>query len=735
MAASVTVRSRGGRLAGPLAGIALAGACVACLSGSAYAAPDGRAYELVSPADKGNGGVVWGHRSSADGDALALLLNSAPSANGNSWGLSPYVARRTGQGWAGRSAAPPVVVEHRGIGGLRGNALDWSDDLSRVLLYTNDRFDPADGEPIEEGTAEGGFDVYRYDIGSGAVDWLSRPLPAFAANVRPGHVSTYVGRSADESTYVFRSRELTDDQLPGDNNVLHAWRDGALQPVSIIGGVVVSAELATGVSLPLQVPPGRNQSISADGSRIIFQALGIGLQMRENGAVTIPVSASQRSGSEGESNFSTRLLGSSEDLGTVWFWSEGQLTDDAAASGGVYRWDRDGEQLSFIAPLAVDTVSSTEYAVATDDASRIYFTSMSAPDGSMAPQRNLYLLENDEVRLVASPGNGDPTFMGVAPGLRLSRDGRYAVFTSGLNLTDGDLGGFGGVYLYDAESGALRCASCRGDGEPSTANAVLRSEDQAYTALASSAVNEPRTVTWDGRVVFQTSESLSPTDVNDRADVYMYDPATGRQTLISPGIGELSFVVDNSEDGSTVFFLTANSLVARDTDGYPDIYAARVGGGFPADAVAPEACRGDDCQGNPTPQPNAPLPPSTLLDGPAQEDDPLPPAQRPQTLRLTRPGRAAVRALARSGSTTVAIRVTRSGAVSLVARARIGRRSRVVANARRGANPGTVRVPLRLNRMARRQLASGRALRLTVTVRQGSLSRRFTLRVPAGRGR
>ena len=53
--------------------------------------------------------------------------------------------------------------------------------------------------------------------------------------------------------------------------------------------------------------------------------------------------------------------------------------------------------------------------------------------------------------------------------------------------------------------------------------------------------------------------------------------------------------------GSDVFFLTNAKLASQDTDGAPDIYDARIDGGFPLAPLEPVSCGGDPCRAAPAP--------------------------------------------------------------------------------------------------------------------------------------
>jgi hypothetical protein len=85
--------------------------------------------------------------------------------------------------------------------------------------------------------------------------------------------------------------------------------------------------------------------------------------------------------------------------------------------------------------------------------------------------------------------------------------------------------------------------------------------------------------------------------------------------LISSGVAkEESVFLDASETGDDVFFLTSAQLAAADSDGVPDVYDARVDGGFPV-PQPPPACEGDACQ-SPVAAPNDPTPGSLTYQGP-----------------------------------------------------------------------------------------------------------------------
>ncbi len=200
---------------------------------------------------------------------------------------------------------------------------------------------------------------------------------------------------------------------------------------------------------------------------------------------------------------------------------------------------------------------------------------------------------------------------------RVSPDGSWLAFMSDRSLTGYDnhdaLSGRPDeeVYLYDAASGRLICASCNPDGarplgvEYGTLDYGLAGGDRVWSPeqwLAANipgwtpyrngkALHQSRYLSNSGRLFFNSSDALVPQDTNGNEDVYEYEPpevgscnaglttysaaAEGCIGLISSGaaFGESAFL-DASESGEDVFFLTGANLVAEDLDGALDVYDA-----------------------------------------------------------------------------------------------------------------------------------------------------------------
>jgi hypothetical protein len=179
-------------------------------------------------------------------------------------------------------------------------------------------------------------------------------------------------------------------------------------------------------------------------------------------------------------------------------------------------------------------------------------------------------------------------------------DGRYLVFTTASQLLETDTDTARDVYRYDVEARQLSRVSTNIFG-------VAGNSDAFPAATAAANVNNPTTtISDDGqKIVFTTTEALSPADGNAETDAYLWTPS--RVSLISTGAvgGGSSLAVINGS-GQDIFFNTSGALTPADGDDLGDVYDARVGGGF-SFALKP-VCSGEKCQ--PDPIPPSPNPPS-----------------------------------------------------------------------------------------------------------------------------
>ncbi len=212
------------------------------------------------------------------------------------------------------------------------------------------------------------------------------------------------------------------------------------------------------------------------------------------------------------------------------------------------------------------------------------------------------------------------------------------------------------VYVYDAPTGKLVCASCDPSGaRPAGASEFGgREEDrEAKNEEELAPFYVPHNLSEDGeRLFFQSPEALVPYDSNARLDVYEWarpasssEAARGESSCtssspdfhagaegcllpVSDVAGDYeSHFMDASANGNDVFITTADQLVPSDTDTRVDVYDARVGGGFPVAAAPPTCDNGDSCKPPVSPQPAViGAPASATFSGPG---NPAPPVTSP----------------------------------------------------------------------------------------------------------
>ena len=144
------------------------------------------------------------------------------------------------------------------------------------------------------------------------------------------------------------------------------------------------------------------------------------------------------------------------------------------------------------------------------------------------------------------------------------------------------------VYLYDAETGRLACASCN----PSGARPTGSSEVPGHEFQRRGFEPTSRVLFDTGRLFFDSADALVPQDTNGNTDVYEYEPAGCRRLhadehhvqhdhrrlcradLLRCRLRPESEFLDASATGADAFFTTRERLVPQDVDGLLDIYDA-----------------------------------------------------------------------------------------------------------------------------------------------------------------
>jgi hypothetical protein len=588
-------------------------------AGGPLALLDGRGWEMVSPVEK-NGGEVQGFggagnvlQAAANGEAAGFGSSSsfADEARGAP-GVSQYLSRRGGGGWATQNITVPQLSAAYGEGPGANPYRLFAPDLSVALLSIGQRCRGVAGEctvanpPLAGSGAPVGYRNYYLRQGGGYQALLSAAnsnLPPAAENFE----LNFVGASADLSHVVLSTcaaLTLEAAEVPSGEGCeeaeanLYEWSEGTLRLLNLLPG---EGQGTPGTALA--APSG---AISTDGRRVYFTRLEDGaLYLREGGPTKLlPETAG------GGASFQTATAD-----GSLAFFTKGShlfrydaasgASTDLTPGGGVEGMlgaSSDGSYLYYLTAAGLFVRHGATV------------TEIAASEGTPAAEAGSY-----------------PPATGTA---RLSADGSRLAFLSEARLTGYDnVGQASGepvseVFLYDATGGAygtLVCASCnRTLGRPlgpSTLPGALAGGEGADAVPA----YKPRALSADGsRLFFDSGDALVLQDTSNRPDVYEWEAdgaggcqrAGGCLNLISSGRSPsadargASFA-DASVNGDDVFFLTDSSLVPADP-GSIDLYDARVGGGFPIPPT-PIPCEGDACQ--PLPSPPEDPTPGTLVPG------------------------------------------------------------------------------------------------------------------------
>ncbi|MGH2878645.1 MAG: hypothetical protein ACRDK4_03430 [Solirubrobacteraceae bacterium] len=636
--------------------------------------PDGRSYELVTPAQKGSAVDMFAERGNQSAKGLFEYENQdavRPSDSGgrilletmSAFGPFPasshgaYLFERTGDGWGYTALASPSL----GVQDVSGALYDK--ELSRFAFgdllgdATAARFvalaGPAGGpySVLNEGKTSD-----RGTVGAGLEEALPR-----AASADLGTVVIEGEATAQSAVQPMCPGAQTQDLK---SKVLCEWSGGQMQLVNVNNQGGLLSRCGAVLGLDSHQPGGSHNAVSANGERVFFTAPDPyvrynayeaaatrgcwdkvanantpQLYMRVGGR-TVEISAPEAGVSEGGKTPVAQpagYLGASEDGSKVFFKTSSELTkdDEGIHSEQLYEYDTETGALtrisagesgrSAVAVLAAPAISG--------DGATVYFVA----DGSLtadAPalgehQADLYRYDTNSAKttfvatiypesdLTAS----NPFTWFDQPGPQPQGDwyttpgGRYLLFASTAEIggvsTVGDCSAPAGegsagnrrdgthcsvLYRYDAAGNTTICVSCVTPGLPKSSNALF---GRSAGPLSGSA--EPvRAMSDDGSYVFfDTAEALVPQDANGTLDVYEWHE--GKLALVSSGSDlEPSFFLGMSANASNVFIGTHAKLLAQDTDRSGDVYDAHICSESepcpkpPAGETA--QCEGDACQ-------------------------------------------------------------------------------------------------------------------------------------------
>jgi hypothetical protein len=619
--------------------------------------PDSRAYELVTPPDT-NGLIpnmaAFGRNAfsnfgttfaSPDGGSLIFGTEggSIPALGGGGY-HDTYEAVRGKDGWQSRfvgidgtQAAAPAPggisadhdfafwrVNEQGAGSMAlGNYLRLPDgsfqpiglgslgeDITAVggvitLGATHVIFETNHGQGAQtiqlEPNAPPTGTTAVYDRSPGGKTHVVSLLPATepgGETPAAGLDSFYQGASADGSVIAFKT--LPSPGIPESESPLYARVDNA-ETLAVASGKTLFG------------------GISGNGERIVYLRPNATEPQRPNpifpaaqnfpqGEVFVYDTAAKTTTAIGSGDEAV-LVNVSPDGSHIYFDSPEQLDGGQGTLGAenLYVWDLATESVRFVATLTQRDVFGTP-----------------TPGVLSQMTDGLGLWIND----VAAPFK-QPTIGPGADPSRSSADGSILIFESRAALTDYDNGGHAQIYRYDADAPPTEqfsCVSCNPTGVAAHSDAMLQSLPPLLLVSLPpvNSLAEIANLTPDGnRAFFQSADQLAVGDVDGKVDVYEWqaegiggcERSGGCIHLISGGrSANDDYLYAVNQNGSDVFFLSGDRLVAGDRDSVPSIYDAREGGGFP-EPMPPVECLGEACQPPPA-APDDAVPASSSFEGP-----------------------------------------------------------------------------------------------------------------------
>jgi hypothetical protein len=687
--------------------------------------PDCRAYEMVTSPYKQGFAVT--KQSYGDDDAVGYISTGSFAENPYGSLYNQYLARRSETGWKSISMNPPGEqwVFWMGEGAQNGLSEDLLSSLwvMRPRSGLGERWpDHSDRDGLYVRRPDGVFSLLASNPGT---TWLR----AFARTPDLSHVVL----GGDYSAVAPNLYEV----VGGDQ---------VLRPIGVdnSGAPLPGADSSAAGGLC-------SQGISADG-RVIFFAIGVFTGCRKplarvGGVRTFDLAASQCTRGVGDpggvcnADAPVSFVGFARDGSRAVMTTTQQLVNgDTDQTNDVYECEIPAGTIAAEFPtnrcpslrqLTTGGADVENVVRVSEDGSHVYFVAhgvLAANHGAndqpaLAGAHNLYVWQADaehpegHTRFVARLINPEDVGDKAQSTTQLSPDGRYLLVNTRDPLVSSGAGADTDsafdVYRYDAQAGQWLRLSI--DAAGSGGNA----EFGTLVGFNSAMTDDGHTV------VFVTSEALAPADSNSELDVYAWHE--GQVSLISPD-GHL-YANDYgapaiSASGTDIFFKSRSHVTAADSDTSPDVFTARVGGGFDLrEQQGP--CEGEDCSGPPSAAPGL----ASGVGGLGGLGDVQEPAPR-FTLRAL--STAQRRVLARTGQVTVTVTANSPGTVTARVTTTIGGKPSRGAVARETmAQAGSVQLTLRLSKKARARLVAKRQLSIRVVVSHSkvALSRSATLRL------
>ncbi len=581
--------------------------------------PDCRAYEMVTPLDKGDSDVLSAASRASVSDEAPAITYVSPGifAEPQSALLDDrYLSRRGPDGWSTEDISPPVTSFGDSLS-TPFNELFFTPELSKGVVESEDT-------PLLKGQPAGYINLYVADLEDDAyqaVTSVTPPypeVPPYTGGLTAQDGPYTAGVSTDLSHVVFQeSAGLVEGAAPQDEHI-YEWVGGKLSLVDVTPeGKPFTFNGGEGASVGATGDFGRPwmgdtwHAVSADGLRVFFTVDYERAPQKQVGQLYVRENPEQP-----QSPIVGGRCSVPEDACTVEV-SASQKTNGSGPGG--------------TDPNASDPVKSYVYfRDASADGSRVFFTSKveltnDADTGKEDNAANLYEYDPEtdvltDLSVVPKAKEAeDPNGAAVLGLVTAGENGSYVYFVAAGDLGGGAVSGQPNLYLYHEGSATFIATLAKSTEDTGTRELGGDSRDwvgpeQHATDIDAGPGNHTVRVTPDGTVLaFESEQELTGYD-NERAEpgecenkqidetgkcreLYLYSAVTGKLICAScdPSgarpVGPTEFGGNNethdgltarpsvfyvpgnlSEDGERLFFQSPDALVPRDGNGLLDVY-------------------------------------------------------------------------------------------------------------------------------------------------------------------
>jgi hypothetical protein len=561
-------------------------------AGGEFKLPDNRSYELVSPPNRDGalleaitheGGVI---ESAEDGSAFTYVAATPPlpAAEGNpAYAYSQIMATRASSGgWNNRDIATPRSATNGLHAGHIAEYYFFNPELTSSILSPGDETELAPGETKSAtGETESTIFIRNGLLTEGTNEYVplvnSHNTPAGTRYGRIPRVPTgaaqlgYAGASQNLEHVIIQSKQpLTTGPAGFPGSGLYEWTKstGELQPVSVLPGP--GGEWAKTPELGAKTRQ-VSGAVSNSGNLVIWEDnRSLYVRDLENETTTL---INPENGEESEARFQY----ATPDGSKVYFTDGQRLTPNSTAgqeSPELYEYNTGTGTTTDLTPNPQGPGHESanvqgELLGVGGGGEYVYFVA----DGKLAAgatvgEPNVYIEDDGTVNFVTTLSTEDEfDWRGTTSSIpntawrtaRVAPNGGYLAFMSDRSLTgydnDDAVSGLPDeeVYLYDADSGHLVCASCdpsgarphgvldqtrAGEGlgllvdrpemwstdDPGVDHWLAGSIPGWTSYQENFAQYQSRYLTNEGRLFFDSADGLVPQDQNGKEDVYEYEP-------------------------------------------------------------------------------------------------------------------------------------------------------------------------------------------------------------------